>query len=690
MEERSTPTAEAPESALEGQSQISTNGRDGGGGALKKAGIAAAVVGTAAVAVGIARAREGKAWTRLQDEARDATARPGTALREAGSLERPFPEITVPQMLRRSIDRHADRPAMKHRERKQWVTLTYRELGERVMRLALGLAELGVRKGDRVALLSENRPEWGIADLAILSLGAVNVPLYSTLPPPQVRHIVADSGAVALIVEDEKQLRKAEEVRSQLPDLRHLILIDAEGDPPEGVNSFASVEARGASAPGGATEFERLWHAVQPGDLASIIYTSGTTGLPKGAMLTHDNLTSNAQSLPELVDIGPEDVFLSFLPLAHVFERMAGHYLPVLAGSTIVYSQGLRHLKRELAEIEPTLFCCVPRLYENIQAGIEEQVAQRPARERRLFQWALDVGARYNGPRVAGERPGALTSLEYRLADRLVLSKLRARVAGARLRYFITGGAPLSPDTQRFYQGVGWTLLQGYGLTETSPVITINRPGKAKIGSVGPPIPGVQVRIAEDGEILTIGPHIMSGYFNQPEATAQVIDSEGWFHTGDVGKLDPDGYLRITDRKKDILVLANGKNVAPQPIESKIIASPYVATVALFGDKKPVVVALVVPNFERLKSWATERGIPTEPARALLEHPDVRRLFKTEIDAHTKELADFERVRRFALLEHPFSQETGELTPTLKVKRRVVAEKYARELTGLYDGGEGS
>jgi long-chain acyl-CoA synthetase len=341
-----------------------------------------------------------------------------------------------------------------------------------------------------------------------------------------------------------------------------------------------------------------------------------------------------------------------------------------------------------MAEVRPTVVAHVPRLYESIQAGIEEAAAKRSPRDRKLFAWALAVGERYNGPLLSGKKPGPLTSLEYRLADRLILSKLREKVVGDRLRYFISGGAPLAVDTQRFFHSVGWTMLQGYGLTETSPVITLNRPNQVKFGSVGPPIPGVEVRIADDGEILSRGPHIMLGYFNQAEETAKVIDPDGWFHTGDVGQLDDDGYLRITDRKKDILVLANGKNVAPQPIEAKLVASPFIGTPALFGDKEAVVVALIVPNYARLEAWAKERGLPTGDRRALLDQPEVRKLYKAEIDANTKELADFEKIRRFALLDQEFSQDGGELTPTLKVKRRVVADKYAAVLAKLYQGGD--
>jgi long-chain acyl-CoA synthetase len=674
-------TEEQPVAAPEGTEGTNGAQKDGKR-ALAAAGVTAAVLGGAALAVGVARSREGQAWSRMQEEIHGTAG----ARRQAGDLARSFPEITVPQMLRRTAEQSGPRTALKERVRGRWVTITYAELAERVMSFALGLAELGVGRGDRVALLSDNRTEWAIADLAVLSLGAANVPLYATLPPPQVEHIVRDSGACVLIVEDEKQLKKVEAVREHLPDLRHLVLIEPGDAPPPDTASFSAVEEIGANRPNRGAEYERRWHAVQPHDLASIIYTSGTTGLPKGAMLTHDNFMSNAQCIPTLIHFDSDDLFLSFLPLAHVFARIAGHYLPLLTGSQIVYTS-LRDLKKTLAESEPTVAAFTPRIFESIQEAILEGVAKRPPKERKLFEWALQVGARHNGPKALGKSPGLITRAEYALADRLVLSKLRKKIAGERLRFFIAGGAPLGMDTTQFYTAVGWTMLQGYGLTETSPVIAINRPELNKFGTVGPPIPAVEVRIADDGEILCRGPNIMQGYFNLPEETAKAIDEEGWFHTGDVGQIDADGYLQITDRKKDLIVLANGKNVAPQPIESALKASPFIGWAALFGDKQAQVVALLVPTFDRLKAWAAEQGLPTEPLRALLDRPEVRQLYKKEIDANTKQLADYEKVRRFALLDQDFSIDGGELTPTLKVKRRVLAERYGDVIAGLYQGG---
>lgn len=618
-----------------------------------------------------------------------ATAAPATpnsrSRTTAGSTDRP-PQMTIPAMLRRTVERSGKRPALLHKVSGKWEPITYTELAANVVKLARGLIDLGLKPGDRVSLLAENRPEWAATDLALTSLGAVNVPLYSTLPPPQVEYIVADSESVALIVSNQKQLDKALEIRDRLPLLRHIISMDPPEKPAEGVLLFADVVRRGAADPNAESEVRRRSDAVRPDDLATIIYTSGTTGSPKGATLTHDNFTSNAQSVQALVEVGPEDLFLSFLPLSHVFERMAGHYLPLAAGSTVAYAESIFTVQANMVELKPTVMASVPRLYESIHSRVSDGIAKQSGKKRKMAEWALGVGWAYHGKRVCGQKPGLLTSLQYRLADRLVLQPLRARVTGDRLRFFISGGAPLPIKTAEFMTSVGLHILEGYGLTETSPVICVNRPEKTKLGTVGPPIPGVEVKIASDGEILSRGPHIMRGYFNKPDETAQAIDAEGWFHTGDIGVLDEEGYLKITDRKKDIIVLANGKNVAPQPIEAKVKASPLVANVVLFGDREPQIVALIVPDVDHLKQWARKQNLDTKDIPALLSTTQVKKLYRAEVDAMTKDLADFEKIRRVTLLPRDFSQETGELTPTLKIKRQVVAKNYEAEIRAMYGG----
>lgn len=618
-----------------------------------------------------------------------ATLQPATA----GPSQRPVPpsgvrppELTIPAMFRRTVGRYGERTALLHKAGGKWLPITYAELETQVVQLALGLAELGLTGGDRLALLAENRPEWATTDLAVVSLGAVNVPLYATLPAPQVEYILSDSGAQMLMVSGQKQLDKALEIQGRLPNLRCIITMDRLPEPVEGVIAFADVVARGAAHPGGREEFARRAEAVGPGDLATIIYTSGTTGEPKGAMLTHDNFTSNAQSVETFVEVGPDDLFLSFLPLSHVFERMAGHYLPLSAGSSVAYAESVFTVQSNMVEVRPTVMASVPRLYESIHSRLLDGIAKRPEKERKLAEWALRVGWQYHSKRVEGKSAGLVASLQHMVADRLVLHKLREKVTGGRLRFFISGGAPLPVQTAEFITSMGLHVLEGYGLTETSPVICVNRPAKTKIGTVGPPIPGVEVRIAPDGEILSRGPHIMLGYYNKPADTAQSIDPEGWFHTGDIGLLDEDGYLKITDRKKDIIVLANGKNVAPQPIEAKLKASPYIGSVVLFGDREPQVVALIVPDMEHLKQWARKQGLDVKDEAVLLKDAKVKKLYRDEIEANTKDLADFEKVRRFTLLAQEFTQERGELTPTLKIKRQVVKKNYAAEIQAMYGG----
>jgi len=617
-----------------------------------------------------------------------ATLQPaaGSAKRGAPpSGERP-PAITIPAMFRRTVERFGDRNSLLHKANGKWIPITYRELENQVVQLALGLAELGLGGGDRLALLAENRPEWAVTDLAVVSLGAVNVPLYATLPAPQVEYILADSGAQMLMVSGQKQLDKALEIRQRLPNLRCILTMDRLAEPVEGVVTYADAIARGAAHLKGREEFNRRAEAVRPSDLATIIYTSGTTGEPKGAMLTHDNFTSNAQSVETFVEVGPEDLFLSFLPLSHVFERMAGHYLPLSAGASVAYAESVFTVQSNMVEVRPTVMASVPRLYESIHSRLLDGIAKRPDKERKTAEWALRVGWEYYRKRVEGKSAGLLTTLQHLVADRLVLQKLREKVTGGRLRFFISGGAPLPIQTAEFITSMGLHILEGYGLTETSPVICVNRPAKTKIGTVGPPIPGVEVKIAADGEILSRGPHIMLGYYNKPGDTAQAIDPEGWFHTGDIGKIDEEGYLKITDRKKDILVLANGKNVAPQPIEAKLKASQYIGSVVLFGDREPQVVALLVPDMDHLKQWARKQGLEVKDEAALLKDAKVKKLYRDEIEANSKDLADFEKVRRFTLLAQEFTQERGELTPTLKIKRQVVKKNYAAEIQAMYGG----
>ena len=563
----------------------------------------------------------------------------------------------------------------------RWETIS----GERALRdveeLGLGLAALGVGPGDRVAILSETRYEWAIADLAILGLGAVTVPIYTTLTAEQCHQLLERAAVRLAVVSNEEQLAKIRAAFGALPELQAVVMEPGSGEEAR-VRSWSAVAALGAEARSkDAGAFRRTAEAVGPDDLATIIFTSGTTGEPKGAMLTHGNIAFDVESCMRVIDLNPNDASLSFLPLSHIFERMAGLYAMLAAGARIGYAQSLDTVAADALEVRPTVMMGVPRFYEKVVARIFQTAAAFPRLKRALFDWGVRQGVRRARARFAG-RPG--DSLAARVADRLVLAPIRARLGG-RLRFAISGGAPLSADTMEFFFAIGVPVIEGYGHTETSPVICLNVPGRERPGSVGPPIPGVEVRIAESGEILTRGPHVMRGYFRNEQATREAL-ADGWFHTGDVGHLDAEGRLVITDRLKDLIVTAGGKKVAPQPLENRLRESPWIAEAILVGDRRPYVVALLVPDFGKLEAEAKARGWAADSRAALLAHPEVLAHYQREIETLNVGLAPFERIKRFSLLERELSQEAGEITPTLKVRRRIVGQKFGEVIERLYAG----
>jgi long-chain acyl-CoA synthetase len=568
----------------------------------------------------------------------------------------------------------------------RWMELSYAALAEQVQAASLGFRELGIGDGDRVAILSENRPEWAIADYACLTARFTDVPIYPTLPARQLEYILRDSGSVAVLVSGA-QLEKALGVRDRLPELRHIVALDG-GDRGNGVLGFDELLACGRSAAGRHPDWRAHALAAAPDDLATLIYTSGTTGDPKGVMLTHGNIASNVTTCCRLFTFGDRDECLSFLPLSHIFERMFGHYSMFHAGVVINYAGGIETVASDMQERRPTLMASVPRLYEKLYARVLDSVRASPAPRRRVFAWARRVGEEWVDRTLAGAPLPPSLALRRRLADRLVFSTLRARTGG-RIRFFISGGAPLSPEIARFFYAAGMPILEGYGLTETSPVIAVNTHRHTKLGTVGLPIPGVEVRIAEDGEIVTRGPNVMRGYFNKPEATAEALDAEGWFHTGDIGLIDAEGYLRITDRKKDLIVTAGGKNIAPQPIENLAKGSKYVSNAVMLGDRRPFPIMLVVANPEPLRLWASRRGLPVDLER-LVSLPEVHTKVEREVRKMLRDLAQFEMPKKFLLLARDFSVEGGELTPTLKVRRRIVEERHRVAIEALYAESESS
>ena len=591
-----------------------------------------------------------------------------------------LPRGTLTEVLYTALD-FGKSDALRYEAADGWRSLSHADVEERVRRLAAFLESRGVAAGDRTAILSENRPEWALADYATLCIGAISVPVHASLPAQQVEFPLRDSGARAAFVSTAEQLAKLEEVRANLPELRLVVVFDesaVRGD------AVALSAALAQAEPPDAAAFRARALERRPEDIATIIYTSGTTGEPKGVMLTHDNVHSNTIAIDGLLSFAPDDVALSFLPLSHILQRMVDYAL-FAHGVTIAYVERLERLLPSFAEVRPTIVVSTPRLYDRIY----DRVMSATGVKLRLIRWAVSVGERWATARLAGVEPPLAVRMQHALADRLVFRKLRERVGG-RLKFFVSGGAPLNPTVARFFYAAGILLLEGYGLTETSPVTNVNTPDALRLGTVGKPIPGTEIMIADDGEILIRGPQVMKGYYRNEEATRAAIDEDGWFHTGDIGELDADGYLRITDRKKDLIVTAAGKNLAPQPIEHLVRTNRFVAEAVMIGDRRPFPVMLIVPNFEVLGAWAAAQGIADTEPESLVRESKVLRKMEQEVKSMLGGLARFETPRRIALLPKEFTIEGGELTPSLKVKRRVVEDRYREVVDGLYAGSSAS
>jgi long-chain acyl-CoA synthetase len=556
------------------------------------------------------------------------------------------------------------------------------ELQESVEQIGAGLAKLGLRKGDRIALLSENRPEWAMADQGILSIGAINVPFYVTLPAEQIAELLLDSGASAIFVSTQVQLEKVLSVAPRLPALRQIVVMDAvEGAPPQSMRFSTLLEIGRVALQEDRTSFDALRRDVTSGEVASIIYTSGTTGASKGVMLTHRNIVANVLDVAEVLDFSVSDVTLSFLPLCHIFQRTVD-YVMLYRGVSIAYAESFDSVPQNMQEVRPTVVGSVPRFFEKMYARINEAIRSSPPKKQKMMAWALGVGKDYS-QKVLDRRPvPGVLKLKHVVADRLVFSKLRARLGG-RLRFFISGGAPLDKALADFFFSVGVTILEGYGLTETSPVITVNRWQSFKLGTVGQVLKSVEVKIAEDGEILTRGPNVMLGYYKREAETREVM-AGGWFHTGDIGSLDSEGFLRITDRKKDLIVTASGKNVAPQKIEGMLKTNPYFTNVVVVGNRRPYISALVVPNADRLKAHADFLGLNAASYAELLHLAPLKDFLLEQIQASTPGLAPFEQVKRIELLEREFSIASGELTPKMSVRRQFLETKYKDLIDRIY------
>jgi len=597
--------------------------------------------------------------------------------------ERTVEEGTLVEIFFDAIDRHGDAAALQYMlSASEARDITYREVLRSVKRLCGGLRSVGIARGDRVGILSENRPEWAVADYASLCSGVVPVPIYPSLLAPQVAYILEDSGVSLIFVSSAEQAKKALEAveRTGLAPPPTIVVFDDVHGAPDGVLRWSDLLERGDAWAGATSdaEFRDAAGEASPSDVATILYTSGTTGTPKGVMLTHNNIASNARACGVVLDIYDTDSTVSFLPLSHILQRMVD-YLLFWRGCTIAYPRSIDTLVADMKVLRPTLVVSVPRIYEKIYNRVMEAQGLR----RRLLDWSLGVADHVADLRLAGGRPGGLLAARYAIADRLVFRKIRS-VVGGRLRFFVSGGGPLSPTLNRFFYSVGMIILEGYGLTETSPVTNVNTVENFRIGTVGKPVPATEVKIAEDGEILVRGPQVMKGYYKNPQATAEAIDPEGWFATGDIGKIDADGFLSITDRKKDLIVTAGGKNIAPQPIENALATHALVEQAVVVGDRRRYCSLLVVPAYAALEKWARGAGISWNDRSELMANPQVVAYVEREIQPLLERFAPFERPKRLALLAEEFTLENGFLTPTLKVKRRVVQERLHDVIDLLY------
>ncbi len=594
---------------------------------------------------------------------------------------------TLAGLIVNSVETYPKPDFMLFKKEGAYAPISTREFGDGVKFLCLGLKSLGFEAGQKLCLLSENRPAWTMTDFAALCAGGLTVPIYTTLVSEQIRYIVDDSDATIVVVSNADHWKKIEPLRPGLTKVRHYITFaDAA---PAGVLTLKEVMDKGRALAGSQPAlFDELVARVKPGDEATLIYTSGTTGVPKGVILTHDNLVSNIKTAATLVEFTAKDTVLSFLPLSHVLERMV-MFTYVFKGCTVAFAESVEAVAKNLLEARPHIMVSVPRVFEKIYTKVMDQVLASPALRRKIFFWALKVGKAYGALKIDGRPiPGGL-SVRHAIAAKLVFSKIIAKTGG-RIRFFVSGGAPLSKDIAEFFYAIGLVILEGYGLTETSPLLSLNTFEAIRLGSVGKPAPGIDIKIAPDGEILARGPNIMKGYYKKEAETREVLEG-GWFHTGDIGQFDADGFLVITDRKKDLLVTSGGKNIAPQPIENLLKTSPYIVNAVVIGDRRRFIAALVVPDFDKLQAYAKAQAIPFGTVEELCKDRRIVDFLKSEVDRATPLLASYERIKKIAVLPRDFDIERGEITPSLKVRRANVTTEYQDAIDALYreDGEDG-
>ena len=590
-------------------------------------------------------------------------------------------DTSLASMILDRAARYGSRRVFLRKRDRSWEDISWQQFGDQIVRAARGLAASGFQPGDRLAILADNRPEWPLLDLACLYLGGVDVPLYLTSPPDDLAYILNDAGASVLAVAGDDQRQKIAQIASEVPSLRQVIHLDTDSAPDAGLpNRLAALSLTDLLASGDHSS-RPAQPAPDPG-LATIIYTSGTTGRPKGVMLSHTNMLANAEDAAAVLPLDEEDLTLSFLPLSHGFERTGGLYTILRAGGAIAYGGGIASLTDDLSVVRPTILCCVPRVLERVYQHMLGERESASFVKQKILSWALEVGRAAGRARTSDTALPFALSLQHGLADRLVFGALRTALGG-RIRFLVSGGAPLNADLACFFHGAGIPVYEGYGLTEAGPVVACNTPDRNRVGSVGTPLPQVSVRLADDGEVCVRGPNVMAGYYNRPEDTAAALDAEGWLHTGDIGAIDAQGFLAITDRKKDLLITSQGENVAPQPIEGRFRQEPLIEEACLIGDQRPYLTVLLVPDRAFVEIVANTHGVSGEWPD-VLEHPTIRGLFQQCFETVNSSLPRHAQPRHFTLLAEPFSQASNELTPTLKVKRRTVLQTRQAAIDGMY------
>ncbi|MBN2279524.1 MAG: long-chain fatty acid--CoA ligase [Candidatus Marinimicrobia bacterium] len=591
---------------------------------------------------------------------------------------------TIAELFKNSVDRFGNKEVYSYKSDKNWVTITFLEAWNYVKNISNGFYALGFKAGTHVGIIADNSVWWALFDYSTIFSRGVLATIYPTLTPKQIKWISMHAEARYLVCGTKKLAEKVLAIIDHLNNVDYVIMLDNSEIEHEKFITLDFLLQKGKEfEKANPHVFEEEANKIKSSDVATLIYTSGTTGEPKGVMLTHENICSNVISSVQVLELSEDDRFLSFLPLSHSFERTAGHFLPTSQGSKIFYAENLLKVADNIKEVKPTLMVSVPRLYEKIYGKILNKISADSFIKQKIFWWAVNVGKKCIRKEGAGKKIGPILSIQRKNANKLVYSKIKEQVGG-QLRYFVSGGAPLPKEIGEFFNAIGVTILEGYGLTETSPVISVNRLNRNKVGTVGPAIPGVQVDIAHDGEIIIQGPNIMKGYYKEEAATAELFDREGWFHTGDIGEIDEDGYIRITDRKRNIIVTAGGKNVAPAPMENILVASKWIEQAVILGDKQKYISALIVPAFSTLEEWAKNQGIKWNSTKELIKLPAVKKIYDQVVLESMDGFAQFEKVRKYILLPEEFSIEKGELTPSLKIKRNVVMKDYENVINELY------